>query len=116
MEEKIMVTGVKGMYCRQCPELILGDMLQTRGVLDASVAYFKGVLTVKFDPGIVSEEEIRRVLENGGYPACPVGAPGTNPLLNALKSPFTRKKDRIFEIYIPPPGLWGDFLRVKLQT
>ncbi len=36
--------------------------------------------------------EIRRVLENGGYPACPVGAPGTNPLLNALKSPFTRKK------------------------
>ena len=37
MEEKIMVTGVKGMYCRQCPELILGDVLQTRGVLDASV-------------------------------------------------------------------------------
>ena len=92
MEEKIMVTGVKGMYCRQCPELILGDVLQTRGVLDASVAYLKGVLTVKFDPGIVSEDEIRRVLENGGYPACPIGAPGTNPLLNALKSPFTRKK------------------------
>ena len=46
MEEKIMVTGVKGMYCRQCPELILGDVLQTRGVLDASVAYLKGVLTV----------------------------------------------------------------------
>ena len=55
MEEKIMVTGVRGMYCRQCPELILGDVLQTRGVLDASIAYLKGVLTVKFDPGIVSE-------------------------------------------------------------
>lgn len=92
MEEKIMVTGVRGMYCRQCPELILGDVLQTRGVLDASIAYLKGVLTVKFDPGIVSEEELRRVLENGGYPACTVGAPGTSPLLNALKSPFIRKK------------------------
>lgn len=116
MEEKIMVTGVRGMYCRQCPELILGDVLQTRGVLDASIAYLKGVLTVKFDPGIVSEEELRRVLENGGYPACPVGAPGTSPLLNALKSPFIRKKYRIFEFYIPPPGLWGDFSCVKLQT
>ncbi len=92
MEEKIMVTGVKGMYCRQCPELILGDMLQTRGVLDAHIAYLKGVLTVKYDPCIVSEDELRDVLGHGGYPACPVGAAGTNPILNALKAPFTRKK------------------------
>ncbi len=92
MEEKIMVTGVKGMYCRGCPELILGDILQTRGVLDAHIAYLKGVLTVKYDPGIVSEDELRCVLASGGYPACPVGAPGTNPIFNALKAPFARKK------------------------
>lgn len=92
MEEKIMVTGVKGMYCRRCPELILGDMLQTRGVLDAHIVYLKGVLTVKYDPCIVSEDELRSVLNRGGYPACPVGAAGTNPLLNALKAPFIRKK------------------------
>ncbi len=92
MEEKIMVTGIKGMYCRQCPELILGDMLQTRGVLDAHIAYLKGVLTVKYDPCIVSEDELRDVLGRGGYPACPVGAAVTNPILNALKAPFTRKK------------------------
>ncbi len=92
MEEKIMVTGVRGMYCRRCPELILGDILQTRGVLDAHIAYLRGTLTVKFDPGIVSEDELRAVLGRGGYPACPVGAAGTNPLLNALRAPFTRKK------------------------
>ena len=102
-----MVTGVRGMYCRQCPELILGDVLQTRGVLDASIAYLKGVLTVKFDPGIVSEEELRRVLENGGYPACPVGAPGTSPLLNALKSPFIRKK--VLNSISPHPACGGIF-------
>lgn len=91
MEEKTLVTGVKGMYCRGCPELILGDVLQTRGVLDAHIAYLKGELTVLYDPDIVSEDGIRRVLADGGYPACPVGAPGTSPILNALKRPFLKK-------------------------
>lgn len=92
MEEKTLITGVRGMYCRRCPELILGDMLQTRGVLDAQIEYFKGVLTVKYDPNIVSEDDIRRTLYEGGYPACPVGAKGTNPWLNALKAPLGRKR------------------------
>ena len=91
MEEKTLNTGIRGMYCRQCPELILGDLLQTRGVLDADIAYFKGELTVVYDPEIVSESDIRRVLSDGGYPACEKGAAGTNPILNALKGPFKRK-------------------------
>lgn len=44
-----------------------------------------------YDPEIISESDIRRVLSDGGYPACEKGAAGTNPILNALKGPFKRK-------------------------
>lgn len=43
-------------------------------------------LTVRYDPQIVTETELRRVLADCGYPACEKGAPGSNPLRNALKS------------------------------
>lgn len=36
MEEKILTTHVRGIYCRQCPEWIVDDLLHTRGVLDAA--------------------------------------------------------------------------------
>ena len=37
MEEKVLTTHVCGIYCRQCPEWIVDDLLHTRGVLDAAV-------------------------------------------------------------------------------
>ena len=36
MEEKVLTTHVRGIYCRQCPEWIVDDLLHTRGVLDAA--------------------------------------------------------------------------------
>lgn len=59
MEEKVLTTHVRGIYCRQCPEWIVDDLL-------------------------------RRVLADCGYPACEKGAPGSNPLRNALKSTLGR--------------------------
>ncbi len=47
-------------------------------------------LTVRYDPQIVTETELRRVLADCGYPACEKGAPGSNPLRNALKSALGR--------------------------
>ena len=37
-----------------------------------------------------TEAELRRVLADCGYPACEKGAPGSNPLRNALKSALGR--------------------------
>ena len=37
MEEKVLTTHVRGIYCRQCPEWIVDDLLHKRGVLDAAV-------------------------------------------------------------------------------
>lgn len=69
MEDAIYKTYVKGIYCIACPEKIITGLMQTRGVIDADVAYFQSLVTVKYDPQIVSEEELRTALEAVGYPA-----------------------------------------------
>lgn len=68
MEEKLLKTYVKGIYCVQCPEIIISALLQKMGVIDADVEYFKSLVTVKFDPAIVNEEEIFATLTEAGYP------------------------------------------------
>ena len=45
MEEKVLTTYVRGIYCRQCPEWIVDDLLHTRGVLDAAVSFWRAELT-----------------------------------------------------------------------
>lgn len=67
MEEKLLKTHVKGIYCAQCPEIIISALLQRRGVIDADVEYFKSLVSVKFDPNIVTEEEILAALIEAGY-------------------------------------------------
>lgn len=67
MEEAIFKTYVKGIYCAQCPEIIISGLLQTRGVIDADVAYFQSLVTVTYDPELVSDQEICGVLTDLDY-------------------------------------------------
>ena len=68
MQDAIFKTYVKGIWCVQCPELIISGLLQQRGVIDADVAYFQSLVTVKDDPAIVTEEQLRESLTELGYP------------------------------------------------
>ncbi len=68
MQDAIFKTYVKGIWCVQCPELIISGLLQQRGVIDADVAYFKSLVSVKYDPAIVTEEQMRERLMELGYP------------------------------------------------
>lgn len=67
MDEKTFSTYVKGMYCVQCPEIIISSLLHKRGVLDADAAYFRATVSVRYDPNIVSEDEIKSKLLDMGY-------------------------------------------------
>ena len=78
MEEKVLTTYVRGIYCRQCPEWIVAALLHTRGVLAAAVSFWRAELLV---------------LSDCGYPACEKGAPGSSPLRNALKSALGRRPE-----------------------
>jgi copper chaperone CopZ len=68
VKDAVFKTYVRGIYCVECPEKIIFGLLQTRGVVDADVAYFQSLVTVKYDPTLVSEETLRAVLEELGYP------------------------------------------------
>ena len=68
MKDAVFKTYVRGIYCVECPEKIIFGLLQTRGVVDADVAYFQSLVTVKYDPALVSEETLREVLKELGYP------------------------------------------------
>ena len=67
MQDAVFKTYVKGIWCVQCPELIISGLLQRRGVIDADVAYFQSLVTVKYDRAIVSEGELREALAALGY-------------------------------------------------
>ena len=68
MKDAVFKTYVRGIYCVECPEKIIFGLLQTRGVIDADVAYFQSLVTVKYDPAIVTEVALRGALEELGYP------------------------------------------------
>ena len=68
MEDAVFKTYVKGIWCVQCPEWIITGLLQTRGVIDADVAYFQSLVTVKYDPAILAEAALRETLTDMGYP------------------------------------------------
>ncbi len=67
LTEKTYTMYVKGIYCAQCPEIIISALLQKKGVIDADVIYFQSRVTVKFDPHIISIESINTYLDEIGY-------------------------------------------------
>lgn len=61
-----------GMICRACEDAIADALLHTRGVVSAQAHYWRGRVTITYDPNIVTEDTLRQVLTNAGYP------PGTH--------------------------------------
>ena len=60
------------MICRACEDAIADALLHTRGVVSAQAHYWRGRVTITYDPNIVTEDTLRQVLTNAGYP------PGTH--------------------------------------
>jgi len=69
VEEKTLTSYVKGIYCVQCPQIIISALIGKRGVIDADVEYYKSLVHIKYDPEILSEEELCVFLADTGYPA-----------------------------------------------
>ena len=81
------------MECAACVARLDSALEKLPGVQRAAVSFWRAELTVRYDPQIVTEAELRRVLSDCGYPACEKGAPGSNPLRNALKSALGRRPE-----------------------
>ena len=72
MTTTVLELNVSGMICRACEDAIADALLHTRGVVSAQAHYWRGRVTITYDPNIVTEDTLRQVLTNAGYP------PGTH--------------------------------------
>lgn len=72
MTTTVLELNVSGMICRACEDAIADALLHTRGVVSAQAHYWCGRVTITYDPNIVTEDTLRQVLTNAGYP------PGTH--------------------------------------
>lgn len=72
MTTAVLELNVSGMICRACEDAIADALLHTRGVVSAQTHYWRGRVTITYDPNIVTEDTLRQVLTNAGYP------PGTH--------------------------------------
>ncbi len=70
MENAEFTTHVSGMTCRPCEDAIMDALLGERGVLRAEVSYWKALVTVTYDPQIVSQQRLGELLCAAGYPPC----------------------------------------------
>lgn len=69
------VLKIQGMICRQCEDIVETALLHTRGVVKADASYWKGIVSVEYDPEIISEEGLKKALKLAGYPAGSGGLP-----------------------------------------
>ena len=60
---------ISGMRCAGCAARIEKALRDVRGVIDANVDLGSGLAIVRYDPGLVRVEEIKRVIEGLGYKA-----------------------------------------------
>lgn len=60
--------NVSGMICRTCEDAIADALLHTRGIISAQAHYWRGRVTITYDPDIVTEDTLWQVLTNVGYP------------------------------------------------
>ena len=68
MTTTVLELNVSGMICRACEDAIADALLHTRGVISAQAHYWRGRVTITYDPDIVTEDALRQVLTNAGYP------------------------------------------------
>ena len=76
MTTTVLELNVSGMICRACEDAIADALLHTRGVISAQAHYWRGRVAITYDPDIVTEDALRQVLTNAGYPPSAHGMGG----------------------------------------
>lgn len=69
MNETVLETGVDGLICRQCEDLLVNRLTYIRGVIGVECSYFRGRAKIRYDAEIISEEKLKEEMERAGFPA-----------------------------------------------
>ncbi|KYC34947.1 cadmium-transporting ATPase [Scytonema hofmannii PCC 7110] len=66
-QTKTLQALVGGMDCPSCAKTIQANLLRIPGIVDASIKFTSGKLTVSYDPGQVEEKFIKARIQELGY-------------------------------------------------
>jgi Cu+-exporting ATPase len=67
MNQKKIILKISGMTCASCAMSNEKELLRAKGILNASVNFATKKAYVEYDADILSEEDVRRVIEKNGY-------------------------------------------------
>ena len=70
--ERVAHFVIEGMHCTSCGITIDWEIEDLKGVTEASTSYARGVTDVRFDPAVVSNQDILDAIERAGFTARPV--------------------------------------------
>lgn len=62
--------SISGMHCTSCALNIDGALEDTKGVLRADTSYAQAKVTVVFDPTVIDEKKIKKIIKDEGYEVC----------------------------------------------
>ncbi len=58
---------IDGMHCDGCATRIKGLLEKEAGVRDAAVSFAEGLACVRYNPHAVSDDDLVKVIERGGF-------------------------------------------------
>ena len=56
-----------GMYCFSCKPIVEKQLKNENGIKKIDIDYMKESVVVKFDPVLITKEQIKKKLEKSGY-------------------------------------------------
>lgn len=69
MNESVLETGVGGLICCQCEDLLVNRLSYVRGVIGVECSYFRGRAKIRYDAEILPEEKLKEEMKRAGFPA-----------------------------------------------
>ncbi len=63
----ILEIAIDGMHCTSCSMNIDGELEDLAGVISAATSYAKQKTIVEYDPAVVTQESIKKVITDLGY-------------------------------------------------
>ena len=67
MSVQRITIGISGMTCASCAVSNEKALLKTKGILDATVNFAVKKAYIKYDPDVLNEEDVKRVIRENGY-------------------------------------------------
>ena len=58
---------IVGMYCFSCKPIVEKQLKNENGIKKIDIDYMKESVVVKFDPVLITKEQIKKKLEKSGY-------------------------------------------------